>query len=139
MNFSDPIRSLWSGTRAIFIGSRKTTVVVCPRAELPARLEFDPIHGMESCSRWPELEGCNQACMPQVEFSAEELEDFTARYEGENCASCGVTLTGDDWYKNRLATLDPQTATPNRTRSLPEGSNQDHDPICSTCFRDQMH
>jgi len=138
MNFSNSIRSLRSGARAIFAGARKATVVVCPTAELPARFELNPVHGMESCSRWPELEGCHQACMPQVEFSAEELEGFTARYEGKNCASCGVTLTGDDWYKNRLATLDPQTATPDRTQSLHPALHQDRDPICSTCFRDQM-
>src|ERR1700746_3238250 len=110
MNLAGNMRSFWSGTRAFFAASHKTTVVICPTAELPAQVRLHSVERLESCSRWPELQGCNQACLPQVKFSAEELVDFTARYEGEKCA-CGGVLTADDWYKSRLATLDPKRAT----------------------------
>src|ERR1700746_4202805 len=78
MNLAGNIRSFWSGARAILAGSHKTTVVICPTAELPAKVGLDSVERLESCSRWPELEGCSQACMPQVKFSAEDLEEFTA-------------------------------------------------------------
>lgn len=110
MNLAHNVRSLWLGARAIFTGSHKTTVVICPMAELPAEVGLDPASRMASCSRWPESQACSQACMPQVKFSAEELKDFTARNESNKCA-CGEALTADDWYKNRLAVLDSKTAT----------------------------
>jgi hypothetical protein len=110
MNIADNVRSLWLGARTIFAGSHKTTVVICPTAELPAQVGLDPVDRLESCSRWRELQGCRQACLPQVKFSTEELEDFTNRYEGKKCA-CGEALTADDWYKSRLVLLDPKAAT----------------------------
>jgi hypothetical protein len=139
MNLAGNIRSFWSGARAILTGSHKTTVVICPTAELPAQVGLDPLHGMESCSRWPELEGCSQACLPQVKFSAEELGDFTARYEGKKCASCDVVLTRDDWYQSRLEALDPKTATADMFEPLPHSFNEDSALICSTCYREKTH
>jgi hypothetical protein len=138
MNLAGNIRSFWSGARAILAGSDKTTVVICPTAELPAKVGLDSVERLESCSRWPELEGCSQACMPQVKFSAEELDDFTARYEGKKCASCGEVLTRDDWYQSRLASLGPKAATADISGSLPRSFNEDSSPVCSICYRAKM-
>ena len=139
MNLAGNVRSVWSGAKAIFAGSHKTTVVICPTAELPAEVGLDPVHGMESCSRWPELQSCSQACMPQVKFSAEELVDFTARYEGNKCAPCGVVLTRDDWYQSRLAALDPKIATTDIPGPQPRSFPVVRSPICSTCYREKTH
>jgi hypothetical protein len=49
--------------------------------------------------------------MPQVRFSAEGVNDFTARYEGKKCRLCGALLTTDDWYKTRLSEF-PKIAPP---------------------------
>jgi len=138
MNLADNVRSLWSGARAVFTGSHKTTVVICPAAKLPAEVQLDPADRLESCSRWPDLEGCSQACTPQVRFSAEELTDFTARYEGKKCASCGVVLTRDDWYRSRLPSLDPKSATVDMPEGRPRVVHGEGPPVCSVCYRARM-
>jgi hypothetical protein len=134
MNLAGNIRSFWSGARAILAGSHKTTVVICPTAELPAKVGLDSVERLDSCSRWPELEGCSQACMPQVKFSAEDLEDFAARYEGKKCTSCGAVLTQDDWYQSRLTALGPKAATADISGSLTRRFHEDSAPICSACY-----
>jgi hypothetical protein len=114
----------------------KTTVVICPTVKLPAGVGLDPELRIESCSRWPELQDCSRSCLPQVQFSAEDLNDFAARYEGKTCSSCGAGLTRDDWYKSRLAVLETNTRVPEipgvvrqSILSSPETGN----PICSSC------
>jgi len=131
------LRRISSGARGFLRRHGKTTVVICPAMELPAEVRLDPDLRMESCSRWPELQSCSQSCMPQVQFSAEDLYDFAARYEGKQCASCGAALTRDDWYKSRLAVLGTNTGVPKipevvrpSSFSIPEKS----DPICSACY-----
>ena len=130
-------RLLSLGPRGVLRRHGKTTVVICPAMKLPAEVGLDPDLHMESCSRWPELQSCSQSCMPQVQFSAEDLNHFAARYEGQKCASCGAALTRDDWYKNRLAVLETTTGVPKIPGvvhpsffSIPETSN----PICSACY-----
>src|SRR5664279_5030360 len=59
---------------------RKTCVVVCPTAKLPAEVKLDTSLGLESCSRWSEDLDCAQTCAPQIQFSSESLEDFVAIY-----------------------------------------------------------
>ncbi len=123
--------------RGIFRRRDKTTVVICPTMKLPAEVGLDPELHMESCSRWQELQSCSQSCLPQVQFSAEDLNDFAAHYEGKKCSSCGTTLTRDDWYKSRLAVLETNTGVPKipgvvrpSILSIPETG----DPICSACY-----
>ncbi len=125
------------GARGILRRRHKTTVVICPTMKLPAEVGLDPELRMESCSRWPELQSCSQSCMPQVQFSAEDLHDFAAHYEGKKCSSCGTALTRDDWYKSRLAVLENNTGVPKipgadrpSILSVPETC----DPICSACY-----
>ncbi len=123
--------------RGIFRRREKTTVVICPTVKLPAEVRLDPELRMESCSRWPELENCSQSCMPQVQFSAEDLNDFAARYEGKQCSSCGTALTRDDWYKSRLAGLETTTGMPKIPGDVrPSFLNtpETRGPICSACY-----
>lgn len=130
-------RLLGLGARGIVRRRGRTTVVICPAMKLPAEVGLDPDLHMESCSRWPELQSCSESCMAQVQFSAEDLNDFAARCEGKKCASCGAALTRDDWYKSRLAALETTTGAPKIPAvvrpsffSIPETS----DPICSACY-----
>ena len=58
--------------------SRKTCVVVCPTAKLPAEVKLDTSLGLESCSRQSEYGDCAQTCAPEIESSSESLEDFVA-------------------------------------------------------------
>lgn len=135
MNLTSSVRSFWSGARRIFGGPQKTTVVICPTAELPAMVALDPVQGVESCSRWPEFEQCTQRCMAQVQFSADDLQEFLERYEGRNCASCGAVLTAGDWYNSRMAAVEAETATPEIPRANGGSFSEYGAPICSSCFR----
>lgn len=132
------LRLLGFGARGIIHRRDKTTVVICPAVKLPAQVELDPALHMKSCSRLPELQRCDESCMPQVQFSAEDLNDFAARYEGKRCASCGATLTRDDWYDNRLEVHETHTGVPRMDEavrpwfySIPETNGR---PICSACY-----
>jgi hypothetical protein len=136
MRFSNGARSVWLVVRERLRGSPKLTVVICPKAKLPAQVGTDAACRLHSCSRWTESEGCSQTCMPQIEFCAEELERFKSKCEGTKCMSCGVTLTAADWYNNRLMAVEPDnrinkgvlaTSLPNRNAL-----------ICSKCFRARM-
>ncbi len=125
------------GARGILRRRHKTTVVICPTMKLPAAVGLDPELRMGSCSRWPEMQSCSQSCMPQVQFSAEDLHDFAAHYEGKKCSSCGAPLTRDDWYKSRLAVLETNPGAPKipgvdrpSILSVPKT----RDPICSACY-----
>jgi len=125
------------GVRGILRRRDKTTVVICPTMKVPAEVGLDPELRMESCSRWPELQNCSQSCMPQVQFSAEDLNDFAARYEGKKCSSCGTALTRDDWYKSRLAVLEtnPEVSKiPGVDRPSILSDPETRDPICSACY-----
>jgi hypothetical protein len=124
------------GARGILRRRDKTTVVICPTAKLPAEVGLDPELRMESCSRWPELQSCSQSCLPQVQFSAEDLNDFAARYDGKKCSSCDTGLTRDDWYKSRLAVLETNTGVPKTPGVRPSffSTPETGDPICSACY-----
>ena len=74
----------------------KTTVVVCPKNELPAEVNLDANLDIVLCSRRPTNEDCSQQCAPQIQFSAESLQEFVATHVGEECACCGAALTGGD-------------------------------------------
>ena len=129
------------GPSAALRRQNKTTVVICPTTKMPAEVGLDSDLHMESCSHWPELEGCTQSCTPQVQFSAEDLQDFAARYEGKNCSSCGRPLTRDDWYKSRLAVLETDAGArkPVETvRPLLPIIPATSDPICSSCYGAQV-
>ena len=116
---------------------RKTCVVVCPTAKLPAEVKLDASLRLESCSRWSESGDCAQTCAPQIRFSSESLEEFVAIYGGRRCACCGAVLTATDWYDNRLGPLRCAGEEPNSSMGLLTTSITIDDqklPVCSVCF-----
>ena len=135
MKLARRIWSLWSGVYAV-LGrgkNKKTTIVICPTAELPAQIAVDAEQRMESCSRWPQLERCSQTCMPQVQFSADTLQEFLARYEGKSCTLCGATMNAYDWYESRLAAIE-EKAAPRGGERVSLLSPSESAPICANCF-----
>ena len=116
---------------------RKTCVVVCPTAKLPAEVKLDTSLGLESCSRWSEYEDGAQTCAPQIEFSSESLEDFVAIYGGRRCARCAAVLTATDWYNNRLGALRSAGETPDHSRvplAAPITPKDMRFPVCAVCY-----
>ena len=132
------VRSILSSIRRFFAhsGTRKsTTVVVCPPARFPAKVELDAANQVESCSRWNDLqEACSVACSPQIQFSAQELQDFKAQQEGKKCSSCDGALTAEDWYRNRLTVFQPSTEGCEVAKVQHQLSPEDRFPLCSNCY-----
>jgi hypothetical protein len=113
---------------------RKKTVVVCPANELPAEVSLDESLRMESCSRWPHVGECTQACIPQVQFSPESLEDFAAAHMGEQCVGCGTVLTREDWYNSRLGAVQPTGGSPATGPQTIIAAQAKKSPLCSACY-----
>jgi len=102
------------------------SVVVCPRVQLPAAVNFDNSLVLETCSRAPNL-SCKQECVSQLHFSAEELQNFvTFHHEQGWCRICGTMLAAEDWYASRMA-----AATASNSRSVLVNDNDQ--PICWRC------
>ncbi len=121
MHVRTRILKYMSRVTSLFRAATSTSVVVCPTAQLPANVRLRSDGSIESCSRRPQLEGCSQTCSPQLQFSADNLNEFVMKYEGKHCVSCGAVLTRDDWYKSRL-TIPMKHPTTLNTH-----------PICSAC------
>ncbi len=108
---------------------KTTTVVVCPKEQLPARVELASNNRIESCSRRPQLETCSEACSPQIQFSPEQCSQFVANYEGKNCISCGVGLTAEDWYRSRVGSEQSRNVL-----ASPAGERNNGQPVCFSCW-----
>jgi len=138
MDIARSARSLWSAARGMFSYDRKTTTVTCPVADQPAEVALDSSRHIESCSRRPESEGCSEACVPQIEFSDGDLQDFLARYEGKQCTLCGVVMSREDWYQSRLAVLKAETGKSDRAGQPSSSFREQSVPICAACYSARM-
>ena len=137
LNLSQVVRSLWVRASGILDHRSKAAIVICPTAKAPAEVGLDDSQRVESCSRWPDLQpDCTQTCLSQAKFSAEDLNDFVARYEGKKCALCGSEITRDDWYKSRLAALNTKAALSEIPEAVLGSSHapEKSDVICFTCY-----
>jgi hypothetical protein len=73
---------VWRSVLAYF-KFRGVRVVTCPETAKPAAVEVNAKHAairgvigklnfkLESCSRWPERQGCEQECLAQIEAAPE--------------------------------------------------------------------
>jgi hypothetical protein len=101
---------------------RGRRVVVCPETRRPVAVEVDAGHAavtafmggrelvLDSCTRWPERAGCDQACVFQIERAPEDclvrnmLNDF---YRERACAFCGRVVGEVRLADHRPAFLSP--------------------------------
>jgi hypothetical protein len=78
-------------------------VITCPETDAPVGVKIDavtaartallkrPQYVVTGCTRWPEREGCNQACVPQIESSPDAtlVRNLVADwYQGKRCVYC---------------------------------------------------
>jgi len=83
-------------------------LVTCPETHKPAavkvatgRAAIAAISGKERielrrCSRWPEREGCDQACLTEIREDPESHAVWTIAskwYQGKNCFYCGRPIS----------------------------------------------
>ncbi len=101
---------------------RGTRVVTCPESRQPVAVAVDaraaalaatsgpPRLHLESCTRWPERQGCGQECLAQVQSDPEAcllLHILGDWYGGKKCAFCGRVLGPWRPFAHRPALLAP--------------------------------
>jgi hypothetical protein len=107
----------WARAWLRFRGAR---VITCPENMRPAGVHVDerraalsaltgsPALRLSACSRWPERQGCGQACLQQIEASPESclvrniLADW---YRGKVCARCGLPFGEIRWAVQKSALI----------------------------------
>jgi hypothetical protein len=107
--------------------ARRASVVVCPPISLPGRVEADGYLRVTSCSRLPDGQSCDQACVSQLAYSPDTLDIFLREHRGQNCKECAAEITAEDWYQSRMsaAAIDSIHA---------KASHDAKDRVCWSCF-----
>ena len=96
---------------------RGVHVITCPENLAPAAVNvalFDADLRLRTCSRWPEMAGCDQACLSQLESSprACALHTIVASwYEGKQCHFCARDIGKIVWHERPPALRMPDGAT----------------------------
>jgi hypothetical protein len=116
---------LWLGARTYF-RYRGTRVVTCPETGMPAAVRVDGGRAagsasigelevrLSACSRWPERNGCGQACLSQIEAAPADCVVRTMLvqwYQGADCAICGREIGEVHWVEYEPALLTPGRKT----------------------------
>ena len=142
---------------------RGTRVIVCPETKEAAAVKVDAAHaamtavwehrrtsGIETCSRWPEREHCDQACSGQIAIAPHDTlaTAMLARFfEGKSCAICGRPITPVGVGEQRPGLRDAATGTVLSWEEIPPQNIPavlaTHDPVCASCqiaerFRQQF-
>ena len=138
---------------------RGARVVTCPETKQTVAVTIDRGHAaattlagepelrLESCTRWPERQHCNQACITQIENSPDGClvrNILTHWYEGASCALCGNKIE-IHWGDNRPAILGPDNKSLEWDEIQPEKLPEilaTHKRVCWSChvantFHDQ--
>ncbi|MGH9366810.1 MAG: hypothetical protein ACRD3M_03940 [Thermoanaerobaculia bacterium] len=105
---------------------RGKRVITCPETRAPAAVELDALHAvsseltgsvdlrLQSCSRWPEREGCGQECLAQIEAAPEDClvrTMLTKWYRGAACVLCGRDIGEIRWSERKPALMSPDRKT----------------------------
>jgi len=141
------------GRRALraWLVFRGTRVVVCPESREMVTVEVDarraaltapqgrPQLRLESCTRWPERQGCGQECLGQIESAPQAcllqsiLGDW---YQGKACAFCGRRFGVVRWHDHKPALLAANGALVEWSSFRPEQVIDvlaTHRPVCWDC------
>lgn len=136
------------GSYLLFRGRR---LIACPENQQPAAVDVDAARAavtaafgerrlqLRDCSRWPEMEGCGQECLSQIEAAPADclVRTMVERwYADANCVMCGKPLGPVDWYAHKPALMTPDQRTLPWTEvpaeTLPEVLATHH-PVCWDC------
>ena len=135
--------------------SRGARVITCPETEQPEAVAIDtagavatglvgrPHVQLSDCSRWPEREGCDQACLRQIENSpdgcllASRVHEW---YAGRDCVFCGKAFAEIHWHDHKPGLRAPdgqllQWGEVEPARALEVLAS--HQPVCWNCLMTQ--
>jgi hypothetical protein len=116
------------GTIAKWMRYRGVRVITCPENLQPAAVRvdvpsLDPGLHLRSCSRWPEMAGCDEACVRQIETSPEACavrSIVTSWYDGKACHFCAKPIGSIVWHERPPAVRLRSGATAEWKELAPE-------------------
>jgi hypothetical protein len=130
---------------------RGLRVVTCPETQKPVAVRLDAARAarsellgdvqyrLESCTRWPEREGCGQECLEQIEAAPDGClvqGMLTEWYRGSSCALCGRDIGEILWTERKPALMGPDRKTLEWADVAPEAlpaTLSTHYPVCWDC------
>ena len=140
------IRSL-----GIYGNLRGNHILTCPENQQPAgvrvaagkaaiaSLAGKPHLQLSECTRWPEMAGCGQECLPQIEQSPKDclVSILVNRwYEGKKCVYCHKPFGEIHWHDHPPALVDEHRKTLQWNEVPLENLEQTlatHWPVCWNC------
>jgi hypothetical protein len=120
-------------------GCRAEVAVDAWKSGLSAALGDDR-RRLTACSRWPEKEGCDQACLAEI---AESPNGCLVRsvvadwYAGRRCVSCGRSIAPLHAADRRPALRSPQGHAVALSEIRPldlDAVLARHEPLCANCY-----
>ncbi len=95
--------------------NQKTEAVkVCAgEAAFSAAIGNPQLH-LSECTRWPEMKGCGQDCIKQIEYAPEDclVRNVVAHwYKDKRCAVCGNVFSVLHWHEHAPALVDADGQT----------------------------
>lgn len=129
---------------------RGVRLVACPETGNVAAVGFSRMHAavtavlgegpeakLARCSRWPEREGCDQACVPQAQAPDATVTSLITHWSGERrCALCSKPLAEDALVGHHvtLRTGDGTTTEwPNMAPETLPAALRACQPVCWNC------
>jgi hypothetical protein len=132
---------------------RGVRLITCPENARPAAVSVnalraahwravagEPVVNLKSCSRWPEMEGCDEACLSEIEASPQSclVRTIVADwYTGKACVFCHKPIGRIVWHERpptiRVADGAIQEWTGVRVEDLPD-LFQSSDAVCWPCY-----
>lgn len=135
-----------------WLGWREKRLITCPENEKPAAVRVAAAQAtlgalsghqalaLSECSRWPEMQGCGQECLRQIEKGPGEclVRTLVARwYEDKSCGACGKPIRDVAWADQRPGLRAPDgriSAWPDVAPETLPGIFKTHAPICWNCL-----
>ncbi|HEV8433624.1 MAG TPA: hypothetical protein VGR95_09430 [Thermoanaerobaculia bacterium] len=132
---------------------RGVRLITCPENARPAAVSVnalraahwravagEPVVNLKSCSRWPEMQGCDEACLSQIEASPQSclVRTIVADwYTGKACVFCHKPIGRIVWHERPPAIRVSDGAihewTGVRVEDLPD-LFRSADPVCWSCY-----
>ena len=146
------------GRRALcaWLRYRGTQVVVCPENHELVAVEVDTRHAawsspqrkpelrLEECTRWPEMAGCDQDCVKQIE-SAPDLCRLRTIVEGwyrsKPCVFCGRAFGEIRWHDRKPALRAPDGSLIDWLDFEPQRIVDilvSHEAVCRDCYQAEI-
>ncbi len=143
---------LLSGFLSTWRKYRGLRVITCPenlqaasvrvdalRAAHWAAISGDTVLRLDRCSRWPEMAGCGQECLAQIQASPDGCAVsaiVTSWYDGKVCVYCKRPIGAIVWHERPPAVRSADGVTREwkdiRPEQLP-AVFRTHQPVCFNC------